>query len=136
MEFHPPLRSPQWGETKLLVESMGIARQQAPAAQSLKPGMFHDALHQALAQALSAKLHQDKYITKIGVGRVVRDNSGKTDLLASKVHSKAQRVLNRARYNNFRNSFCPIALGQKRVNRLQVQARAIRTDEKLASPKF
>jgi len=114
---------------------MRIAGQENPSPQILQRWMLHDALHQPLAQAAAAMRFQHKYVAEVCHGGEVADHARETNLRADDfVDSEAQRVFNRPRYNLPRNALGPIAVGQKTVNHIQIDARTIGSDQKLAAP--
>ena len=114
MPFHISLRRLYRGKAKLRIKPVRIAGQENPAPQILQRGMLHDAFHHPLAQTAPAMCFQHKNIAQIRHCCEVADHPGKSNLLAAPfVNAKTQRVLNRPRHDFTRNSFCPIAIGQK-----------------------
>ena len=80
---------------------------------------------------------QHEYVAHIRDGREVGDNAREADLSGIPIiNPKAQRMLDRPRHHFPWNAFCPIAIGQKIVNEIQIQPIAIGADQKLAKPIF
>jgi hypothetical protein len=57
-------------------------------------------------QASSSELLNDEYVGEIGIGRIVRDDACKADLLAAFENPKTERIFNRSLH---RSSEIPLA---------------------------
>ena len=137
MQLHISLRRLQRRKSKLRVESVRIERRQGPAPQILQRWMLHNALHQPFAQSAPTMRLEHKDVANIRVGSEIADHARKPDLGTRRiVHSKAQRVSNRALDHFPRNALGPIAIRQKAVDHVQVKPRTIGTDEEIAAPMF
>src|SRR2546426_2750025 len=133
VNLHVSLRGLDRCETKLCVKAVGIASKQVPAPQPLQPGVCHDALHHPLAQAMTTVRFQYKHITEISISRIIGNHTSKTRLFFCMVHAEAQRVLNGRSDDLLWNPFCPVALSQKSMDYVQIQARTIGADEEISS---
>jgi len=67
-------------EAILLVKTMGVIRDQYPAAHFLQIGMLHDGLQQPFPQTMGAVIFVDENIAQVGEDRVIGDHSRHTDL--------------------------------------------------------
>src|SRR5207245_11291802 len=95
---------------------LGISANNVPTPQLLQPGVFHDALHHPLAQAVTTVRFQYKHITEISISRTIGNHTSKTRLFFCMVHAEAQRVLNGTSDDLLWNPFCPVALSQKSMD--------------------
>ncbi len=111
----------------------GSQANMAAYAAILQPGVCHDALHHPLAQAMTTVRFQYKHITEISISRIIGNHTSKTRLFFCMVHAEAQRVLNGRSDDLLWNPFCPVALSQKSMDYVQIQARTIGADEEISS---
>src|ERR1051326_3238860 len=111
---------------------MRILRDQHPAAQALKIGMGHNALHQPLGKTASTPRLQNKDIGQVGKGGTVSDRACKTNLALALEDAKAERVLNGSLDGFQRDSASPIAICQEVMHRTGIKARRISADLKFA----
>ena len=88
--FHPSRRIVQFRKPELAVQSMRIARDEAPAAQSLQFGMRHDRFHQPFAEGMTSIIFMDEDITDVGKDREIGNDAREAHLSFAIVHSKIQ----------------------------------------------
>src|SRR5690242_11991656 len=108
---------------------MRIAGAEHPAAKALQVRMLHYAFHQELRQPASAVRLYDEHVGKIGERREVRNNAGKTNLVATFIRAKTQRVRDAAFHDLARYAFRPVGARQVAVDEVDIQARGIGGDE-------
>jgi hypothetical protein len=75
---------------------MGVRGQQQETPETLEVFVFNDKTHQFLGQTLAAMRFEDEYVGKQRERRPVGDDAGKTDLRGAMVHTKAERIFDRA----------------------------------------
>src|ERR1700674_567335 len=90
--------------------------------------MLHDTFHQPLAQTAPTERFEHEYVSNIGVGGVVGNDARKSDLLALRIQSEAQRVLNGTGDNLAWDTLGPVALGQETMDNIQVESLTIGAD--------
>ena len=75
---------------------MGVRGQEQKTPEPLEVFVFNDTTHQCLGQTLAAMRFEDEYVGKQCERRPVRDDAGKADLRSALVHTKAERIFDRA----------------------------------------
>src|SRR5262249_34186048 len=108
--FHPSLRRPQASKAKLLVQSMCVARHQAPTPQSLQRRMLHYTSHQRLPDAMSSVLFQNEHVTEVRERRIVGNHTCQANLHITLICSEAKRSLQGPLDGILRNSLGPVTL--------------------------
>ena len=94
VKFHKSFRKLNRSKTNLRVEPVRIACSQNPAPQILQFGMLHKALHQPLANTVSAIGFEHKYVADIGDRGEIADHTGEADLRAiSIINAETERML-------------------------------------------
>lgn len=111
---------------------MRIAGNQTPAPESLQVGMLQDALHQQFAQTSTAETIKHENVADIGVGRKVRDDAGKANLLLSPIHAKTKRILNRPLDGFSRNAFGPVTIREEAMNQGSIKAPLVGGDAEVS----
>src|SRR4051812_24812187 len=137
MNLHVHLGFAQGREAKLLIEELRVARDEAPAADSLQLGMIHDGAHQELAEATTAMRVENENVCDVGERSVVGDDAREADLLNLSVFRllidpEAERVLDGARHHIARNALRPVAVCEEVMDAAEIQARAIGGDDVVA----
>jgi hypothetical protein len=130
VHFHVSLGRLERREPELRVESVRIARNQAPAPESLQPRVPPDATHEQLAHSLAAEPRLDKNISNIGICRIVGDHARETNLFSSFIGSETEGILNRPCDRLLRNTACPITGTQEGMDCVEIQPGFVSTDEK------
>ena len=120
--FHPTRGIGEFDEAELTVKSVGIACNEAPAAESLQVGMRHDAFHHPLAEGLSAIIFVDEDIAEIGKDCMISYDTRKADLFTAIVDAEVQRMLDGTFDQVARTFICPVGAGEKITNGFDVKA--------------
>src|SRR5438270_261513 len=123
VQLHKTVGSRELGEAVLSIQAVGVFGDQDPAPEILQIGVRDDALHQPLRQAPTTVFGDNKNVSQISNGGTVRDDSGKTNLLAPMKYSEGQRIPYRFLQRRTRNASRPIRMKrQKFMDRIEIQA--------------
>src|SRR5215467_478713 len=104
---------------------MRIARGEQHTTKTLKVGMLNDLLHKAPRQIFAAMLGKNINVRQIRESRLIGDDPSKPHLLTLAENTKTEGISYGAFDNSAWNSERPIGLGQKAVNRIDVELRFI-----------
>ena len=121
----------------LLVEGVGVAGTEHPAAEVLELRMGGDAFHQPDAESVAAMLFEDEDVGDVGEGSVVGDDARATGLSAVAVDADGERVFYRALDDVAREVLAgPVRGAEEGVDHVDVETRGVGGDGVVSARPF
>jgi len=104
MNFHEAIRSSQWLESKLRVQSMRVASGEQDAAKTLQLRVASDVFHEPPRQTFAPMIGEDVNVGKVRESGLVRYHAGKAHLLAIVENAEANGIGDSALDDGARNA--------------------------------